>query len=505
MKTMGRRPLRPARFILALSLAVACEATSLTRAIDRLLASSPAARGALWGIQVTDLKTGRTLYQLNSERHFVPASNTKLFTTALALMRLGPQTTFETRVTAEQGPDASGCIHGSLRLVGGGDPNLSARVVPYQPEPSRAAPATGSALAALAELADQVAAKGVKCIDGGIIGDDTWYVWEPYVDGWSIDDPTYDYGAAVSALAVNDNTVTVTVSPGAREGDPAAIALNPAVDYYVIANHIRTAAGGAGERLIHVYRAPGSLEVELSGTIAPGAPSQDIALGIQDPARYAALALRQLLQARGITVGGEASARHTAAGETVAAPLAGDPIILARRVSAPLVEDLRITDKASQNLHAEMALRAVGRARRGVGSRAAGLDELRAFLTDVGVDRASYDIEDGSGLSRLNLVTPAAVVKLLRYMYDSPERDTWISFLPVAGRDGTLAGRFDDTPAAGRIHAKTGSHTHVNALSGYAQRRNGSWVAFSILVNNSNQSAAAVRAVMDRICILIWK
>jgi D-alanyl-D-alanine carboxypeptidase/D-alanyl-D-alanine-endopeptidase (penicillin-binding protein 4) len=178
---------------------------------------------------------------------------------------------------------------------------------------------------------------------------------------------------------------------------------------------------------------------------------------------------------------------------------------LARHVSAPLVEDLRIIDKASQNLHAELALRAVGRVRRNVGSRAAGLDELRAFLTEAGVADASYNIEDGSGLSRPNLVTPAAMVKLLRYMYNSPARDTWISFLPVAGRDGTLAGRFDGTPVAGRIHAKTGTMAHVNALSGYARRRDGSWVAFSILVNNSNQSAAAVRAVMDQICILIWK
>jgi serine-type D-Ala-D-Ala carboxypeptidase/endopeptidase (penicillin-binding protein 4) len=491
--------------ILALTLAVRVHAASPARAIDRLLASSPAARGAFWGIQVTDLKTGRTLYQLNADRLFVPASNTKLFTTALALLRLGPQFTFETRVTAERTLDADGCIRGSVRLLGGGDPNLSARAVPYQPEPARAAPAPGYALAALAELANQVAAQGVKCIDGDIIGDDTWYVWEPYAEDWSIDDPTYEYGAAVSAIAINDNALTVSVSPGAREGDPAAITLEPAIEYYAIDNRIRTVAAG-GERSIHVHRAPGSLELELSGAIPLGGPSRDLALGIEDPAAYAALALRQLLEERGITVTGAALAQHLPPGQAAGGRTAeGESVVLARRVSAPLVEDLRIIDKASQNLHAEMALRAVGRARRNVGSRAAGLDELRAFLTEAGVTDASYNIEDGSGLSRPNLVAPAAVVKLLRYMYDSPSRETWISFLPLAGRDGTLAARFDDTPAAGRIHAKTGSLAHVNALSGYAQRRDGSWVAFSILVNNSNQSAAAVHAVMDKICILIWK
>ena len=494
--------MKAARFLLALCLAVPGQAASPARAIDRLLASSPAARGAFWGIQVTDLKTGRTLYQLNADRLFVPASNTKLFTTGLALLRLGPQFTFETRVTAGRPPDADGCIRGPLRLVGGGDPNLSARAVPYQPEPARAAPAPGYALAALAELAGQVAAKGVKCIDGDIVGDDTWYVWEPYAEDWSIDDPTYEYGAAVSALAVNDNTIAVSVSPGAREGDPAAIALQPAVEYYAIDNRIRTVAAGGGSP-IHVHRAPGSLELELSGTIPLGGPDQFLALGIEDPAEYAALALRQLLEERGIRVNGAAVARHLLPGDQ--APAEGESVVLARHVSAPLVEDLRIIDKASQNLHAEMALRAVGRARRNVGSREAGLDELRTFLTEAGVADTSYNIEDGSGLSRPNLVTPGAVVKLLRYMYQTPARDTWISFLPVAGRDGTLAARFDDTPAAGRIHAKTGTLAHVNALSGYAQRRDGSWVAFSILVNNSNQSAAAVRAVMDKICILIWK
>ena len=140
-----------------------------------------------------------------------------------------------------------------------------------------------------------------------------------------------------------------------------------------------------------------------------------------------------------------------------------------------------------------------GRARRGEGSRAAGLAELRAFLTEAGVAEASYDIEDGSGLSRPNLAAPAAVVGLLRHMYGTPARDTWIGLLAVAGRDGTLTRRFDDTPAAGRIHAKTG------ALSGYARRRDGSWVAFSILANNSLQSAAAVRGLVDKIAILVLK
>jgi D-alanyl-D-alanine carboxypeptidase/D-alanyl-D-alanine-endopeptidase (penicillin-binding protein 4) len=176
---------------------------------------------------------------------------------------------------------------------------------------------------------------------------------------------------------------------------------------------------------------------------------------------------------------------------------------LARRTSAPLLEDLRIIEKVSQNLHAELALRAVARARRNIGSFEAGLEELQTFLGEAGVAPDSYHIRDGSGLARLNLATPAAVVQLLRYMHGSPHGREWMELLPVAGQDGSLEHRFANTPAAGRVHAKTGSLSHVSALSGYIQRLDGSWVAFSILVNNSNAQNATVRGVIDRICTLI--
>jgi D-alanyl-D-alanine carboxypeptidase/D-alanyl-D-alanine-endopeptidase (penicillin-binding protein 4) len=255
---------------------------------------------------------------------------------------------------------------------------------------------------------------------------------------------------------------------------------------------------------------PGSLELRVWGAIPLRDRGEDLLLGIEDPARYAAKALRELLERRGITVAGPAVARHLYAHDVAdltqgpaAPPDAGTE--LARHTSAPFLEDLRITDKVSQNLHAEMALRAVARARRNVGSFEAGWEEMRAFLDEVGVDAGAYTLFDGSGLSRLDLVTPAAVVKLLRYMYHSPARANWISLLPVGGQDGTLATRFGDGSGAGRIHAKTGSLSHVSALSGYAERPGGRWVAFSVLVNNYNGSPSDIRGVMDRICTLIME
>jgi len=308
-------------------------------------------------------------------------------------------------------------------------------------------------------------------------------------------------------LTINDNVIGLNIRPGAREGDLAVLSLNPALEYYQMENRVRTIAAG-GERRIHFDRLPGSLHARLWGTIPLRDRPPEMLIAIEDPAQYAAAALRRALEDRGIVVEGASVSEHRlpadlsslTQGSTDAA-LDGQE--LARRVSAPLLEDLRITDKVSQNLHAELDLRAVGRARRGVGSFEAGHEEMKTFFTEAGMTAESYRFLDGSGLARQNLVTPAAIVKLLRFMYASPARESWLSLLPVGARDGTLANRFTETPAAERVFAKTGSLSHVSALSGYIHRQNGEWVAFSIVVNNYNAPTAEIRGVMDRICNLI--
>ena len=475
---------------------------NLAEGIHALLDSTPASRTAFWGIQIVDLETNKTLFELNPSHNFVPASNAKLFTTALALSRLGPDHTFVTRILAAAPPDSSGRLEGPLILFGGGDPNLSARAIPY-----RMGPLTGDPLGAIATLADQLVARGLRHVSGGIVGDDTRYLWQPYAVGWGIDDPVSDDGPAISALTLTDNAQTLRVEPGPAPGDPAALYLTPAIEFYTIENRVRTVPAG-GARSIRFHRLPGSRYAEISGTIPLRDRGVDMLIGIEDPALYSALALRAALEERGVTIAGETISRHLfPAGlpdllqATPPEPPPG--IELARRVSAPLIEDLRITDKVSQNLHAELALRATAYARRGIGSFEAGREEMRLFLRDAAIDPATVNLMDGSGLSRLDLVTPGAIVQLLRYMYAGPQRDAWISLLPVGGRDGTLSTRFGQTPAAGAIHAKTGSLSHVTALSGYIQRPAGGWVAFSILVNNFSGPVTGVRGVMDRICNLI--
>ncbi|MGP8245665.1 MAG: D-alanyl-D-alanine carboxypeptidase/D-alanyl-D-alanine-endopeptidase [Bryobacteraceae bacterium] len=484
-----------ALFLLALAFAPALSAADLAGRIDKLLADSPAAEAAFWGVEIRDLKTGELLYSKNQDKFFVPASNTKLFTIALALNRLGPNYTFETRVQAGAAPDSAGLVAGDLRLVGGGDPDLSARSIPYAP-----GPVTGNPLAAIEDLAGQAVAHGVRRVAGGIVGDDTRYVWEPYGESWSIGDPQFEYGAPVSALTVNDNAFVLRVLPGPRVGDPAELELDPPLEYYTIDNRVLTVPRG-GPRQVHFERLPGSFHVDLWGTLPVASAPDDLELGIEDPALYAALAFRKALEERGVTVDGEARAQHRY--PTWSDPAAAAWVELARRTSPPLLEDLKITAKVSQNLHAEMALRAVGLARRGEGSLKAGLAELKDFLASAGISPDGYSLSDGSGLARSNLVTPATVVRLLRYMYDSPLRDAWLDLLPLGGEDGTLMSRFTDGPAKSRIRAKTGSLSHVSALSGYAQPPSGDWLVFSIIVNNAAAPSTQVRGIMDRICTLI--
>ena len=485
--------------VLLLALCGVASGADLGQRIQAVLDASAVAKGAFWGIEAVDAASGTPVFELNQDRFFVPASNTKLFTTGLALTRLGPDYRFQTRVVSDGPPDGNGRVRG-LRLIGGGDPNLSPRAIPYTKDP-----VTGDPLRAIEDLAAQVVAHGVRAVDGPITGDDTAYVWEPYVPGWAVDDPLWEYGAPVSALAIDDNAFQLVIAPGAREGDLARLTVAPALDYYQIDNRVRTVEAGR-PRAIELDREPYGRQLRLWGSIPLGDDGDSELLGISDPALYGALALRDALERRGVTVRGDAVARHlypnqVADLENGPAPPPAGGFELARRESAPLAEDLRITDKISQNLHADMALRAVARARRGVGSREAGLAEMRQFLTEAGLPDGSWNLNDGSGLARLNLVTPAAVVRLLRYMYASPARETWLGLLPVGGQDGTLGNRFQ--ALAGRIHAKTGSLSHVTALSGYAERPDGSVRVFSILVNNFNGTGSEVRDAVDKICSLL--
>ncbi|GIU73367.1 MAG: peptidase M15 [Bryobacteraceae bacterium] len=481
-----------ARFtVLLLAATTAAAGQGLERRVAALL-DEPAARRASWGIHVVRLADGAVLYSRNAGVPMTPASNTKLVSTALALERLGADYRFVTRVLADAAPDAEGRVRGALRLVGGGDPTLSGRAVPYDRDAKE-----GDALGPLRELAGQVAARGVRVVEGGVTGDATRWPWAPYPAGWAIGDMTWEYGAPVSALTVNDNSLELVVRSGPRAGEPAAIEFRPPVEYFTVFNLLRTHEGG--ERRIVVQRAPGSRVLEIGGVAPPGAAVVQ-SIAVDEPARFAAELFAQLLRERGIEVRGPVRAATRIESRAWQEP---QGVELARRESPPLVELLRIINKVSQNLHAEMMLRETAHVVRGEGSARAGVEEMASLLKAAGADEAEFDLEDGSGLSRRGLLSPQSLTALLRYMDRSGRGELFRSLLPVAGEDGTLAGRFRGLAEAAAVRAKTGSLSHVAALSGYAGEDPSRRAAFSIIANGFTAPPAEIRAVIDKMAIAI--
>jgi D-alanyl-D-alanine carboxypeptidase/D-alanyl-D-alanine-endopeptidase (penicillin-binding protein 4) len=464
------------------------DVAAFRKRVDAALAATGAEKG-YWGVLVTDAASGEVLYALNAQRYFTPASNTKMFTTALALATLGPAFRFHTTLETRGTVDNAGRLNGDLVLTGRGDPNLSNRKFPFDRKEERDGPADK----VIAELADALVAHGVKEIEGDVIADDSYFDYERFPSGWAIDDLLWSYGAAVSALCINDNTITLALRPGENEGAPAAIDSEPWDGFYKIQNEIRTVAAGAESKLA-IAREPGSRVIVLRGALPLNSDPVKRTLAIEEPAEYAAALLRRLLEERGVRISGEARARHT----PDATP--GAPTVLAEHVSLPLSEDVRLLNKTSQNLHAELLLRVSARQALGTTSTEAALKFVQDFLKNIGIAENDVLLWDGSGLSRRNLVTPEAAVRLLAWTAQQPWGELYRSTFPVGGEDGTLSDRMKTPPLLDRIQAKTGSLGHVNALSGYATSVHGERLIFSMFGNNLDLRGHAATDVFDAIC-----
>jgi len=471
-------------------LALSAPAQILQSRIDSVLADSPFARRAHWGLVVVDFSANKPVYSHNPDHLFVPASNTKLFSTALALTRLGPDHRFVTRLHPSGPISQEGVLQGSLLFTGGGDPTLSGRPIPYQRG------IASDPLGPLQQLVDSAWRAGLRRITGDIIGDDRHYIHEPYSTGWSIDDTVYEYGAPVSALILHDNFLRLHLRAGSDPGEPVVALFQPPIPYFSLDARVTTSSR---PQTISVDRPLGSRHILVSGNLKPDAAvAQELA--VDDPARYAAFALRHLLVERGIRVDGAIGALH----RSLRHPPPAEPlgVEIARRTSPPLLEILKTVNKVSQNLHAEIVLREVARIHGNQPSRQAGLSQLIRFLASIGIDGSTYRFQDASGLSRLTLVSPTAIVTLLRHMYQSSDRDAWIDLLPISAHDGSLYLRFRDVKS-GRVMAKTGTLSHTGALSGYIENSQGRVLAFSMLVNNANATGADIREFIDKVVTLL--
>jgi D-alanyl-D-alanine carboxypeptidase/D-alanyl-D-alanine-endopeptidase (penicillin-binding protein 4) len=511
--------------------------SSLTYQIGVLL-EDPAVARDHWGIMVTNLD-GALIYGLNQAQLFQPASNAKLFTTAAALALLGQDRRFQTKVVAEGDLTRKGELRGNLVLQGGGDANFASQLFPYVPPASRPSPNTASSaqpLAAIDELADQVVAKGLKVIDGDIVGDDTYFAFDPYPQDWSQDDLLWGYGAPVSALTIHDNQIDVTIASTSHL-QPADIHFNPALPYYAGAREVAT-ADYVDHNSVLFERAPGSKDLDIYGGVSPKAGPDHEEIAIDNPAEYAALALKTALEARGLQIKGGVRTRHwdskdsgpflSATREPIPQfesqleplkpgvqslgcleehSLSFEPqpktTTLATHASPPVSQDILLTNKISQNLHAEVLLRNIAATHECEHTLKKALQWEHQFLIHAGIDPGDFVFYDGSGLSNHDLVTPRATAKLLQFATTQPWFAAWKASLPIGGEDGTLENRFPNPPLKDHLFAKTGTLGEARALSGYLDAASGRTVIFSIMVDNHLPGTTADRDVMDKIVAAI--
>jgi len=456
---------------------------------DALLGSSPASKGD-WGLVIVDAQTGETLFEKNADGYFVPASNMKLFTTALALAKLGSGYKFHTTLETRGTISPEGTLSGDVILVGRGDPNLSNRKFPYELKEEFDGPPER----ALAELADALVAHGVKEISGDVIGDDSYFPRERYPNGWEIDDMVWEYGAAISAIVVDDNTVAVTLTPGERMGDPGQAMVAPLTPDFVLQNDVTTSAADVKSDLI-LTREPGANLVVVRGTLPAKSTPRKLVLAIEEPAQHAASLLAEMLAQRGVKLDGKSRAVHVP--ETDSTPRT----VLAEHVSVPLGDSVKLVNKISQNLHTEMLLRTAARQNGLWGTPEEMLKTPQDFYVLVGIAPDDVIQTDGSGLSRHDLVTPRAIVTLLKYAQAQTWFAPYYASLPVAGIDGSLQDRMKGTVAAGRIHAKTGSVEHVRTLSGFAETPSGRRLIFSFLSNNQGGKNHEAADALNGLCV----
>ena len=426
------------------------------------------------------LRTDETLYAVNAHKLMMPASAMKVLTLAAAAERLGWDFTYETRIVGAGRIDG-GTLDGDLLVVGSGDPGIVDR--------------DGMAEGLFGSWADQLKAAGIRTISGRIVGDDSAFDHDSLGFGWSWDDLVEGYAAGVSALQYNENRVQVTIAPGSTIGAPADVSIAPRGSDLIVSNQLKTAAGKTSS--IEVRRQPGSRRLELRGSIPLGGEPSVRSASVENPTLFFVTALREALIDRGIEVRGPA----VDIDDLRDAPSQRDLATLVTYRSPPLSALMLAPFKFSLNLHEETLLKTMG-ARAGTPTFKAGRAAVRATLQQWGVAAAELIQVDGSGLSRYNYLTADALITALTHVNrDNTLRGPFELSLPIAGRDGTLAGRMTGTPAEGNVHAKTGAMSNVRTLAGYVTTADGEPLVFAILANNFEAPGDTVVKTIDAMVV----
>jgi PBP4 family serine-type D-alanyl-D-alanine carboxypeptidase len=474
---------------------------SLEARIQKVMARPEFARSN-FGIEFYDLETNKVVYALNAEKLFVPASTTKLLTEGTVLAKLGPDYRYHTRLYRTGPIDKHGTLKGNLILVASGDPNLSNRIQPdgtlafMDDDHSYNGPALpGDPLAVIKDFAAQVSAKGIRKIEGRV-----------YVDASLMPDGEHEGGTGVtlSSIIVNDNILDLTAKAGEKVGDPVAFGVSPQTSYFHFINALTT--GPANSKLLFdamdpAERADGSWEITFSGNVPQGTGLHTLAYQIPSPTQFATAVLREALQARGIEIKPKKSSAVSKDFSSFQHFYIPENQV-AEHISSPLSEEIKITLKVSQNLHAAMGPYFLGLlvAKDVKDPLSAGFRIEHTFLTDAKLDLTGASQGDGAGGDWADLFSPEFMCHYLAYWKTRPDFPILFNALPILGKDGTLAKIQKDNPGAGHVFAKTGTFAaedklnsrlmlNGKGLAGYVQTKSGKTLAFAAYVNHTSMAS----------------
>lgn len=478
--------------------------------IDEIV-RQPALEPGFFAVKIVSLDSGQVIYEQNANKFVRPASNMKLYTVAAAFDRLTPDFHFVTSVYAKEKLE-DGKVKGDLIVYGRGDPSIAARFN------------NGDYFKGINDLADRIAAAGVKRIKGDLVGDESYFNGAPVGSGWEWEDLTWSYGAQVSALTINDNAIDLNIRPGDRIGAPVSITTGPpSSSFMTIVNRATTTAKGTRGDL-RIYRGLGANSLEITGTLPVGDAGFVGGVSIPDPALAFVSMLRDALLKRDVKIDGRVrtvtassggsmvpgvSSAATAQPQNMTAP--PPPVEIASLPSPAFNSIAAQTLKPSQNQYTEIILRTLGRTQPPVSTETVrmrddeekGLEVVKALLRQAGVSDNEVALNDGSGLSRNDLISANTTIQLLTFMSKHKYFPQFREALPIAGVDGTLRTRMRGTPAEGNVRAKTGSLSSVASLSGYVTTAGGEHLVFSMMLNNYPDAAAVRRDSIDAIAVLL--
>jgi D-alanyl-D-alanine carboxypeptidase/D-alanyl-D-alanine-endopeptidase (penicillin-binding protein 4) len=455
---------------------------SLSSFIQTLI-NKPQFRSANWGVKIIQLDSGDEIFSYNAEKLFLPASNRKLFTTALALDRLGSAFRYKTYLLKSGDVSEQGYLRGDLIVKASGDPSIGNAVNPAQRPDS-----------VFRQWAAALKGKGIRYVRGNIIIDCSAFDEEGVMGpGWAWDYQPDNYAPHVSAFAYNQNEVAIIAKPGAQ-GEPCAIRKFPSLSLFTIVNDTMTVAQNSGYGL-HITREYGTNNYHVEGKMLTTSKEESQLLTVAVPELVAGESLKASLQEQGITIRGSVKISYVPV--ATKSPTADETMSIYE--SPELSQLIRHMNKNSDNFFAEQIYKSISASTAGKGSYGATQNIEERFLSRIGIDPRPLSLADGSGLSRLDLVSPDSVVQLMRYMHGSKDAKAFFDSLPVSGKDGTLRGRMGDAGMAGRVIAKTGTMARANCLSGYVRTQSGETLVFSIMANNFSCSNGEVSFAQDKI------